>query len=181
MKPSSKEAIKHHAPSLGAVLIAIATAIGGLFSWLDSREKSRLSEVQRIEADKVLLDELAGQFEGYAKETNREIDDLVLGEKACNDQLVELRIRVGVLERSAGGGGAETQALLEELREAVRKAEGAPVATGPPQPFVVPPGVTVSDRRADLEEKRKKANAASSPSFEAKKAEIYDQIQQKAW
>lgn len=183
MKPESKQSLKSHAPSIGAVLVAIATAVGGVTTLLDSREKSRQAETNRVESDEAVYTELSKQFEEYADDVDKELDDIHDEQDQCEQDLVELQIRVGVLERLGPDDDLVRAALAEEIYDSAVEY-GQPVTELPAQDPAAPwEGIDAEAEDVAEGWTKKKTRKTRTPAFPAPKAsgEFLEKIQRKAW
>lgn len=115
------ERTKEEKVSWGAVIIAVAAAIGGVAECNASRSSAVQAEEYRVEADEALLDRLSTLEEATVKRDQKinavreelDVHDEEIAE--LERARVELEIRVGVLSRSRPDGEVDRDALLEEL------------------------------------------------------------------
>lgn len=138
MDPGKKGKIKDAAPTIGAVVISVATAVAGVAGWLENLEKARRAEHYRIAADEAIAE----------KQTTQDA------------QLMELRIRVGVLEKLV--------------------AQGAPISTGASMMDLSAVG-RGWDAREGIGYEEPPADEEAEPSNEEGGGEIFQLLRQKAY
>jgi len=193
VKPETKEKVKENKYSLSAVIVAIATAIGGMAECQSNETQAQNAENIRVASDEALLKELEQlrasneKYKEFANEIGEELDELHEKSVTCQQNDVELEIRVGVLERLGPNDVLVRDALVEELD---RLAEEENTHFEPPADFTEDMKAeekaeevaekVVSEKTA-RKKKKKRVFDFAPPDPPAPAAELLEQIQQKAY
>lgn len=98
MDAEKKKRIKDKAPTWGAVLISVCTAIGGVASFLESREKAQEAEQLRVRADTAVVDGVFEEIDRLRDGVDADLDTLFQLAQAKDKRILELEIRVAVLQ-----------------------------------------------------------------------------------
>lgn len=191
MKQESKDKLKSNAPSLGAVVIALATMVGGISECNKGRADAKKSEKFRVNADKAIVAQIDA-LEEIARKRDQQVKELKAALKGHDDEIktlekarIKLEIRVGVLQRSVPNGDMDHSALLDELWRLAEEEgvdEVMTSSTPPPESAEEAAEVLVQEKKA------KKTKPSPLDDFEplpllgpSPKEQVLEAIEQKAY